>query len=191
MKKRKIVIIIGLALLVVALSATWRWRYYTPFGRLVHGAEFEGIIFDPGKYSAERPHTNDWDVTPDHINEMESGLTKYVRDNQDKFPKRIVSDLPSYRRRYIGVTDGNKKLILVFFFHRRITSRHHWLRGRFDVMSGRDACWRITYNVSLRSFDGFLANAGMVAVANQRMNADRGIPRGFAALHTPAGYARR
>ena len=26
---------------------------------------------------------------------------------------------------------------------------------------------------------------------NKRMNTDRGIPRGFAALHTPAGYARR
>ena len=28
-------------------------------------------------------------------------------------------------------------------------------------------------------------------MANKRMNTDRGIPRGFAALHTPAGYARR
>jgi len=27
--------------------------------------------------------------------------------------------------------------------------------------------------------------------ANKRMNTDRGIPRGSAALHTPAGYARR
>jgi hypothetical protein len=26
---------------------------------------------------------------------------------------------------------------------------------------------------------------------NKRMNADQVIPRGFAALHTPAGYARR
>jgi len=36
-----------------------------------------------------------------------------------------------------------------------------------------------------------IASRAQDAAANKRMNADRGIPRGFAALHTPAGYPHR
>jgi hypothetical protein len=133
-----------IALLVTAtLLAAWGWRSWSPFGKMVTGDGYAGLILS---YDDSR-----WTPSKQTIQLLEADLKTYLAQEEELRGSRLSSEPTNFWRQYGGYERDGRCFVSVSFFHKDHISRRDCLNAVI-VCGGGDFFWSSEYDVEKRSF---------------------------------------
>jgi len=95
-----------------------------------------------------------WTPTPEEIAQLEGKLKPYLEGMTTAPAKAIVASLASYKRQYLGYTDGGKKWILVNSFCETYWRENDTWRDRVVyVLDGGPCFFQVRYDLSGSQFE--------------------------------------
>jgi len=130
------------------IIGSYLWFWWSPYGVMVKGETFEGLIRD----RIPRKETEQWEVLPNDIRRMEPRLAAFVSDNQHLLNSTVPIDPRDYRRHYSGIEKDGRRFIYVEMYRMGFISRRDWRRG---VIVGGGAAhdnWCVRYYPDTQTF---------------------------------------
>jgi hypothetical protein len=129
---------------------------------LIEGEGYEGVIVpeeDAGEFSVFFPEgqlISVWTPQAEEIEALERDLPGYLQTAAAGNPSANFSDrLPEYKRQYVGIVENGRELILVNAF---CTNEFDWQEEAVIVSDGGDCFFRVIYDPTTGSFEGFEVN---------------------------------
>jgi hypothetical protein len=129
---------------------------------LIQGEGYEGVIVpeeDAGGFSVYFPEgqlISVWTPQAEEIEALERDLPGYLQTAAAGNPSANFSDrLPEYKRQYVGIVENGRELILVNAF---CTNEFDWQEEAVIVSDGGDCFFRVIYDPTTGSFEGFEVN---------------------------------
>jgi hypothetical protein len=98
-----------------------------------------------------------WTPEKAHLIDLETRLGGYLRSKAP--PKsRLRKDLRSYRRQYIGIVRGERRVVFASFFCE--TNRQDWTRKPIAVDDGGDCFFQLQFDPEKHAFSGLIIQKG-------------------------------
>lgn len=144
--------IVYVTLLMVVFVAIWGWRSWSPYGILVSGDGYTGVICTSG--------SSPWIPTEKTILSMEADFRVYLKTDEPIQGSRLSIEPENFWRQYMGGMNDGNRFILISFLHKAKISRRTFLNGVI-VAGGGDCYWFAKYYVEKRTFIRVLPNAPM------------------------------
>ena len=133
-----------------------------PAGAIVHGDGFTGVIFPAEKRALDLSlgdkKVQYWTPSESDILEAESKLVVFLQQAKLRsFEKdKILKDIKSYKRQYVGVlTKGAKEIFINFFC---IVDDPGWTRHEVLVLDGGSCFFRVNFSMKTKTFHGLQVN---------------------------------
>jgi hypothetical protein len=134
----------------VALGiGAWFWLFWSPWGTLIRGNGYEGLLTPAAKVRERR---GPWTPTKMQIDSLEQDLKEYVQVRGETFGANVIATLSKYRRNYLCMTKDGARMIYVELYSPQIVSRRTWLNGVIIDDGGRENNWSIMYFPETRTF---------------------------------------
>jgi hypothetical protein len=151
-------IILGLTLNAQQKSAN---KSADSSGTLVRGNGFEGVIFPAEKRALDLSPGRKmryWTPSESDIVEAESELVAFLQQVQLRsFEKnRILKDLKSYKRQYVGILIKGEKEIFINFLC--AVDDPGWTTHEVLVFDGGACFFKVTFSVKAKTFHGLEVN---------------------------------
>lgn len=101
-----------------------------------------------------------WTPTKDDVIKAENKLAAYLKDKKPKYSLDLWKKLPEYKRQYVGVIIGEKKMIWINLFHKNYIAdtNDKWQREPVKVFDGGDQFFNIMYDLKTESFSDLFIN---------------------------------
>jgi hypothetical protein len=165
MSRAKSVRAVYAALLVLTLAACGTAPAATPApdSELIVTAEFEGAIFSQKRASEIEPPTYRIDEvrgywTPGQADalDLEERLESYLEQMVSQTGPEVLLRLPEYKRQYVGVRAGDRRVIFANFF----CNAHgiDWQRDWVEVADGGACYFEVSYDIATGEFFGLSVN---------------------------------
>jgi hypothetical protein len=131
-------------------------------GIVVHGNGFEGVIFPAERrvlsYGTGADKMQYWTPSKAEVSEAESKLLAFLQQaklgNHEK--DRILKNIKSYKRQYVGIFTGGKKELFINFFCESF--QEEWTK-RFLIVEDGGACFfRVNFSMGTKTFHGLEVN---------------------------------
>jgi hypothetical protein len=136
-------------------------RAEEPF-QVVRTASFEGVII-PGEKAKDfirgisgSVENEVWTPRKNDILKLEKRIGGYLKTAASKASPRLWSRLPSYKRQYVGVVRGGRKMIFASFFCQ--TGSADWKTTPIMVLDGGDCYFNILYDTTTAEFSNLQIN---------------------------------
>jgi hypothetical protein len=123
-------------------------------GNRVSGPNFDGVVLD---LPSTQKGVDVWVPGYDAINEMERAFPAYVKKYIKIHKVTLTKPISKYKRQYVGIVDGGKKLIGVSYFYEKtdfVTSKR-WLQQVGSTAGGGDDYMGAVYDAGARKFVTF------------------------------------
>jgi hypothetical protein len=131
-------------------------------GIVVRGNGFEGVIFPAEKRvlgsGADANKMQYWTPSKADVAEAESKLLAFLQQaklgNHEK--DRILKDIKSYKRQYVGIlTRGKKELFINFFCE---SFQEEWTKHFLLVLDGGACFFRVNFSMEKKMFHDLSVN---------------------------------
>jgi hypothetical protein len=133
-----------------------------PAPNVIQTAEYHGVVLTVKSPSASGVTTfgnatldGVWTPTAADVTAFESGLGAFMTKSVPADKKQLPIKMKSYKRQWIGVSAGNKKLIFGNFLCREMTD---WQKGVIMVDDGGDCYFQLFYDVASGRYEGLMIN---------------------------------
>jgi hypothetical protein len=139
--------LLALAVVLAAVGAYF-WFWWSPYGRIITGPGFEGLLMSP----LPKASVKHWVVPAEQIVEMESRLTQFVADHPALFNADIPVQPEAYRRHYGGIERDGRSFIHVTLYRKGFVPRRDWLNGVTVSGGAAHDNWSVRYYPDSQSF---------------------------------------
>jgi hypothetical protein len=150
-------LVFTLILALFSLIVTARCTPQATGNTLLRFGKTEGVIFSKEAAIEWADLLGDeyddfWVPSTEDVQTLEAALPEYLRLQVDRFHHRPTSakQLDQYRRQYIGLLKGGKRIILANFFCN--DGGTQWKEDYVFVMDGGDCYFRVRYDLDGRQF---------------------------------------
>jgi hypothetical protein len=131
-------------------------------GVIVHGNGFAGVIFPAEMRVLDRSREDKqmryWTPTESDIVEAESKLVTFLQQSQIRGSEknRMLKDIKSYKRQYVGILIKGEKEIFINFFC--IVDDPEWTKHEVLVLDGGSCFFRVNFSMKTQMFHGLQVN---------------------------------
>lgn len=161
------------ALSIAAVYCLVGAQAVTPFGKLVAGPGFEGVIIPSSQYDHGTGPV--WAVRDVDVREAESRLPAYIASSEAGAVlqgSRVPSELANYKRQYWGLMHRGQRQLLITFIHRTSGLADQWRTAAIliegggypsstgiGVQGGGERHFRVSYSIDAQRFSGLQLNS--------------------------------
>ena len=154
MKRRGQFILTSLVVFIACagIAATYTWFNWSPYGRIVKGESFTGLLL--------RPRDGHQVISRSTIFNMEKSLGAFLQADESLRRTRLATDLPLFWRCYTPFQKDGRSYVAIAFHHRASVSRRSWLNNPI-VSGGGELHWQVLYDTQAASFSRLKSNPPM------------------------------